>query len=234
MHLLLKALTLVAALAGGGGAVAQAFISTPGVPSGFGLGGNSFAVSLSGAYDQARPLGNGLDASTSFAFGIGAPVEAIGVQGAITLTSFRRFGASGYGALSLHRMFQTGGNGIYSVAASLTYIAPWGNSAGQALGASVIGSYLFGVEGRLAMVTLGLANDLNPARRVEPVLGLGLQLADRLAISAGWVGNQSVLGLGWQPEFMGGASVNLSVRAIESTTRRAFGIDVNHAFNMRR
>jgi len=229
----LTGIMALALAAGSDGAHGQTFIATPGVPSGFGLAGNAWAVSLSGAVDNARPAGNALDASTSLAFGVGDPVAGIGVQGVLNLTSFRRFGASGFATLTLHRMFQNANDGLYSIAASVTYISPWGDSLGQPLGGSVIGSYLFGVDGRLAVVTLGAASDLNAARRIQAVVGFGVQLSDTVAISGGWVGNQTVLGLGWRPEFLGGTSMNLSIRSIESDARRAIGFDVNYALNVR-
>jgi len=223
----------VATVLGSGSIHAQTFVATPAIPSGFGLSGNTLAVSLSGAYDNSRPVGNRLDASTSLAFGFGDPVDGIGVQASVNLTSFRMFGASGYGALTLHRMFQTNSSGIFSISGNLTYIAPWGNAARLPMGGSVVGSYLFGINGRLGIATLGATNDLNAARRVQPVVGFGYQVADDIAVSAGWAGEQSVLGIGWQPPMLGGTTVNLSVRAVEDNARRSIGLDITHAFNLR-
>jgi hypothetical protein len=217
---------------GAGSAAAQSFVATAGVPSGFALSGNTLGLSLSGSYGQPRsgPGSTRLDASSALSFGIGDPIGALGLQSDVNLTSFRRFGASGYASFTAHRMFQTNSSGVFSVALSLTHVAPWGDSAALPVGGSLIGSYLFGFDGRLAMATVGVANNLNDRRRVEPVLGLGLGITDNWAANLGWAGNQSVVGATWRPNFMGGFAVSISLRALENDNRRMVGIDLTRAF----
>lgn len=222
-----------ACLALSGQALGAQTIGIAALPSGFGLHGNTFATSLSGTYGQPRDGGAStrLDASASLSFGIGDPVNALGLQADVNLTSFRDFGASGYVSLTAHRMFQTSTAGVYSVALSVTNLAPWGDSAQLPAGYSLVGSYLFGLDGRAAMATLGVANNLNDARRVEGIVGFGMAVNDTLALSVGWAGNQSVLGSTWRPAALGGATVSVSLRGLEDRSRRTLGIDISRSFN---
>lgn len=216
---------------GGGVAAAQTFVATSAVPSGFALSGNTFGLAASGTYGQRRdgPGSTRWDASSALSFGLGDPVDALGLQVDGNLTSFRDFGASGYLSLTLHRMFQISPAGVYSIAASATHLAPWGDPARLDPGGSLIGSYLFGVGGRLAMATAGIANNFNDERRVEGIVGLGVGVTDGWAVNLGWVGNQAVVGATWRPDFLAGFAVSFSARG-DHDDRPRFGIDLTRAF----
>jgi len=212
----------------------QLFVGTAAVPSGFGLHGNTFAAAISGTYGQWRGGAGSdrLDGSAAFSFGFGDPVDGLGVQADINVTSFRNFGASGYLSLTAHRMFQTSQAGVYSVALSATHLGSWGNSAWVRPGYKLVGSYMFGLDGRLAVVSVGVADNQNMSRRAEGILGFGLAVSDDWAVSAGWVGDQSVLGATWRPAALGGATLAISLRGIEDRNRRLIGFDLSRSFNL--
>lgn len=212
----------------------QEFVGTAAVPSGFGLHDNTFALSISGTYGQWRGGAGSdrVDASAALSFGFGNAVRGVGIQADVNMTSFRNFGASGYLALTAHRMFQLDSAGVYSVALSASHLAPWGNSAWVDPGYSLVMSHLFGLDGRLAMATVGLANNLNDARDLEGVFGFGVALSDEWAGSVGWAGNQSVLGASWRPGELGGAVVSFSVRGLEDESRRLVGLDFSRSFSL--
>lgn len=212
----------------------HSFVGTAAIPSGFGLYGNTLGLSVSGTFGQWRGGAGSdrLDASAALSFGIGDPVNALGLQADLNVTSFRNFGVSGYLSLTLHRMFQTSSAGVYSVALSASHLAPWGNSARVDPGVSLVGSYMFGLNGRLAMATLGVANNLNNARDVEGIFGFGVAVSDDWAVNLGWAGNQSVFGATWRPQALGGAALSISVRGIEDRNRRLIGFDLSRSFSL--
>jgi hypothetical protein len=63
-------------------------VGTPGVPSGFGLAGNVWGLSISGAYGPERNPPEDterFDGSGSVLFGFGNPAAAVGVQGGLVV-----------------------------------------------------------------------------------------------------------------------------------------------------
>lgn len=212
----------------------QAFVATAATPSGFGLFGNTVGVSLSGTYGQWRGGAGSdrIDASGALSFGLGDPVNGIGVQGDINVTSFRNLGVSGYLSLTLHRMFQTSQAGVYSVALSATHLAPWGNSAAVRPGYTLVGSYLFGLNGRLAMLSLGVTNTLQLNRRTDGFIGLGIAVSEDWSVNAGWAGDQSILGATWRPDALGGTALAISFRSLEDRNRRMIGFDLTRSFSL--
>jgi hypothetical protein len=216
--------------------MAQNFVGTAALPTGFGLYPNTVSISVSGSYGQWRDgVGSTrFDASTVLSYGLGDPVAGIGVQVDINVTSIRNLAASGYVSLTAHRMFQTSQAGVYSVAVNATHLAPWGNAARLDPGFSVIGSYLTGINGRLTVSSLGLTTTLNDARRIEMIAAFGMGLGDDWAVSLGWAGNQSVIGTTWQPVTLRGTTLGVSIRGIEDPARRLIGFDLFRSFNLAR
>lgn len=211
----------------------QAFAATTATPSGFGLHGGTLGLAFSGSYGPVRFDGQRWDASTVASLGLGDPVNGLGFQIDVNNTSFRNFGASGYLSLTLHHMFQTNPDGVYSVALTASNLAPWGDSAFLDPSISFVGSYMFGIDGRLAIASLGVTTDTNNARDLEVIAGFGVQVANDWSVNAGWVGNQTVLGASWRPDMLGGMTVGLSVRGLEDSDRRMFGVDISRAFDLR-
>lgn len=207
-------------------------IGTPGVPSGFGLAGGVAAVSVSGSYGSSRggPDDTRFDASTALTLGFGNPVTGVGLQGGVNLTSFRNFGASGFFTLGAHKMFQTSGKGIYSVALTGSQIAPWGDSADQEIAMQIVGSYLTSVGGRLALFTLGAGNDSDGENSVIGMIGAGIGITDRVAVSVGQVDQRTSLGLTFSPDYFAGNSVSVSLNydRVEDDTKLT--VDLGRVF----
>lgn len=220
---------------GGQSAEAQLrFVGTAATPSGFALYGNTAAVAISGTYGQWRGGAGSdrLDASAALSFGVGNPYRGLGLQADVNITSFRDFGYSGYFSLTLHRAFQVDQAGVYSIALSASHLAAWGNSARVPVGGSLVGSYLTAIDGKLAMFSLGIANNLNDDRRVRGIVGFGMAVNDDWSVNAGWVGDQSVFGATWQPRVLGGTAISVSLRGVEDRNRRLIGIDVSRSFRL--
>lgn len=210
-------------------------VGTAGVPTGFGLAGGVLALSASGSYGPERnPPADTTryDGSGSVLLGFGDPVAGLGVQGGVNVTSFRDFGESGYLSLGVHKMFQTGDAGIYSVALNATHLEPWGDAELLDPGVSLMGSYLTSFGGRLAMISLGAATDTNNARDVEAVFGAGFGVSDTVAVSLGQVGQRTALGMSFSPAILAGNSLSLSVNHNHDTGDNTFVVDLGRTFSL--
>jgi hypothetical protein len=209
-------------------AVAQT-IGTPGVPSGFGLAGGSVGLSGSGSYGPDRG-DTKLDASSGLTFGFGNPVTGVGIQTGANLTSFRDFGASGYFTYGLHKMFQTSDAGIYSVALNVSHIAPWGDARQSDPGYSLLGSYLTSFGSNLALITVGVGNDMNDERDVRGIFGIGMGIGENYAVSLGQVGDRIALGLTMSPTLLAGNSLSVSINHDASSNENTLAVDVSRSF----
>ena len=212
-------------------------VGTAGVPTGFGLAGGVLSFSVSGAYGPERnpPVDNTrFDASGAVMVGFGDPVAGVGVQGGVNLTSFRRFGESGYLSFGVHKMFQTSDAGVYSVALNVSHIAPWGDAERLDPGVSLVGTYLTSVGGNLAMFTLGAGTDTNNARDVEGVIGFGIGVSDTMAVSIGQVGQRTALGVTFAPSLLAGNSLSVSVNHNHDTNDNTLVFDIGRSFSLAR
>ena len=210
-------------------------VGTPGVPSGFGLAGNVWAFSLSGSYGPERNPPDDTertDGSGSLLLGFGNPATAVGVQTGLVLTSFRDFGESGYLTAGVHRLFQFNEFGVGSIAANVSYIAPWGDAEDLDVGGQVIGSYLTSVGGRLALFSLGAANDTNDDRDVEAILGAGFGVSPTMGLSLGQVGERTSAGMALAPRALGGGTLGISVSHDWDSNDNTLTIDFGRAFNL--
>jgi hypothetical protein len=206
-------------------------IGTPGVPSGFGLAGGVAALSVSGSYGPNRG-DTRFDASTALTFGFGNPVTGFGIQPGVALTSFRQFGSSGYLTFGVHRMFQTSEAGIYSVALNFSHLAPWGDSERLDPSASLVGSYLTSFGSNLALVTLGVGNDMNDQREVQGIAGIGIGITRDYAVSLGQVGNRTALGVTTSPSWLAGANLSVSVNRDWDRNDTKLAVDLGRLFNI--
>lgn len=212
-------------------------VGTAGVPTGFGLSGETLAFSVSGSYGSPRnpPADDTrFDASGTVMAGFGNPVDGLGLHGGVSVTSFRDFGASGSLTLGVHKMFQTSEAGIYSVALNATNLAPWGNARGLDTGVSLVGSYLTSINGRFALFSAGATTDSNTARDVDGVFGFGIGITDNLGLSIGQVGDRTALGVTLSPSLLAGNSVSISANHNHSTDENTLVIDIGRAIGLAR
>lgn len=210
-------------------------VGTAGVPTGFGLAGGVLALSASGSYGPERnPPADTTryDGSGAVMLGFGDPVDGLGVQGGINITSFRDFGESGYLSLGVHKLFQTSEAGVYSVALNVSHIAPWGDAELLDPGVSLVGSYLTSFGGRLAMVSLGAATDTNNDRDLEPIFGFGVGLSENVAVNLGQVGQRTVVGMSFSPDMLGGLSLTVSLNHNHDNGDNTLVVDLGRAFNL--
>ena len=212
-------------------------VGTPGAPSAFGLSQGSVAAALSGSYENRSRGGlrpTRFDASTSILIGFGDPVDGIGFQLGTTITSFRDFGAAGYFTLGAHKMFQTSEHGIYSVAANLDYLAPWGESRENKPSGNLLLSYMTGFGPRLGLVTLGVANNTRFDRRPVGVFGVGVGISDETSISFAQLGERSTIGLTTAPAALRGATLSVGLSRDWSSRTSLLTVDIGRSFNIRR
>ncbi len=212
-------------------------VGTPGAPSAFGLPQGVVAGSLSGSYQNRSRGGEQptrYDASTSLMVGLGNTVDGIGFQLGTNITSFRNFGASGYFTVGVHKVFQTSEQGVYSVAANLDYLAPWGDSRENKPSGNLLLSYMTGFGPRLGLVTLGVANNTRFDRRPVGVFGLGVGISDESSISFAQLGRRSTIGLTTAPAALRGASLSVGLSRDWSSRTNLLTVDIGHSFNIRR
>ena len=206
-------------------------VGTPGAPSAFGLAGGVGAASITGTYGPRRgPNLTRFDASTALTFGFGDPVDGLGVQVGANLTSFRKFGKSGFLTLGVHKMFQASDAGIYSVGVNVENIAPWGDAKRNKVSGNVVVSYMTSFGDKLGLITVGATNT-TPGRKVEPILAVGMGLTDTSSVSLSQVGDRTTLGTTFAVSALSGASVNLSAARDWKTKQNFFVVDVTTAFN---
>ncbi|MCH8465744.1 MAG: hypothetical protein LAT78_04100 [Roseinatronobacter sp.] len=211
-------------------------VGTPGAPSGFGLAGNVVAFSLSGSYGSKRgtgPQSTRYDASTSVVFGFGDPVDGIGLQIGANLTSFRKFGKSGFVTVGAHKMFQLSEAGIYSVALNIDNIAPWGDSKKNKLSGNLIVSYMTGFGPQLGLVTVGVTNNTTPNRKLKPVFGISTGVTETSSVGFGHAGDTSTIGMTFAPQALQGASISVAANRNWKTRQNGVTVDIGRAFALK-
>lgn len=203
------------------------------VPSGFGLSGGTASVSLSGSYGPPRagPGSPRLDASTSIAAGFGNAATAVGVEVGLVNTSFRNFGASGFFTLGVNRQFDIEG-GTASVALTASNIAGWGNSKNNPVAGTLVASFVYSINGRPAMATIGAGSRLTRNNEAGIIAGFGIGVAPDWALSAGVVGDSPIIGASYFPPALPGASINISLRDLDRGSDAVFGVDLGYSFNL--
>lgn len=140
-------------------AQAQVRAAISSLPSGFGLSGGVFGVSLSGLYGPHHPPID-VDGDIGLAIGLGDPVNAVGFTGSLDITSLDNdFADSGYFNLSVHRQFRFS-NGYGSVNATISGLGAFGTASARPVGGSLVGTFVTGTPSRPYMITVGVANDL--------------------------------------------------------------------------
>ncbi|TVS01427.1 MAG: hypothetical protein EA407_12325 [Rhodobacteraceae bacterium] len=217
--------------------VAAQVVGTPGAPSAFGLSQGGIAAALSGSYENRSRGGlrpTRFDASSSILIGFGDPVDGIGFQMGTSITSFRDFGAAGYFTLGAHKMFQTSEHGLYSVAANLDYLAPWGEARENKPSGNLLLSYMTGFGPRLGLVTLGVANNTRSDRRPVGVFGMGVGISDETSISFAQLGERSTIGLTAVPAVLRGATLSVGLSRDWGSRTSLLTVDIGRSFNMRR
>ena len=211
-------------------AEAQTRAAITSLPSGFGMSGGNFSVSLSGLYTPNGP--RELDGDMALAFGFGDPVSALGVTISADITSLNSsFADSGYFNIGAHRQFRFDG-GYGSLNATISGIGAFGTAVARPIGGSVVASVVTGTAGRPYMITAGIANDLTLTGEVQGILGLGVGLSENWAASVGIYGNNNALGLTYFPPSMRNAVVQVSLRNLNDPVRRGVGVSVGYSFNL--
>jgi hypothetical protein len=208
-------------------------VGTPGAPSAFGLSGGVGAVSLTGSYGKPRG-GVGVtrfDASTAFGVGFGDPVDGVGVQVGVNITSFRKFGDSGYFTAGVHKMFQLSDAGVYSIGINIENIATWGDAKQSKLGANVIGSYMTSINGQLGLITVGATNAVL-GNKPTGIFAVGMGVTETSSIALSQLGNRSTLGYTIAPSGLSGTSVNLSVARDWKSKENSVAVDLISSFNL--
>lgn len=228
----------VAALAISASAGSAQTIGIAGTPSGFGAAGGVVQIGFSGTYSQ-RARGPGAthaDAATMANFGFGNPVAGVGLEFGINLTSFRNFGQSGHLSFGVHHMWQAG-TGIFSAALRTAYVSPWGDIRSYRPSYSLTGTYLGGIGPRAAMFSIGVGTGWGQNasdRTTRGAIGVGLGLNSQWAVSAGYVGQESIIGAVWSPPMLAGTSVAFSFRNLEDSGNATFAVDIGRAFALMR
>lgn len=211
-------------------AEAQTRAAIASLPSGFGMGSGTFAVSLSGLYTPNGP--RQLDGDLGLAMGFGDPVNAVGVTLSADITSLENdFADSGYFNIGAHRQFRFGG-GYGSVNATITGIGAFGTAAARQVGGSLVGSFVTGTQGRPFMITAGIANDMNPAQDIQGIFGVGVGLNSQWAASAGVYGDNTAIGVTYFPTFLRNSVVQVSLRNLDDPVRRGLGVSIGYGFNL--
>ena len=208
------------------------------VPSGFGLSGNTFSLSLSASYGPEGPpraaAGNRTNASSALAFGFGN-AETLGVEVGVVNTSTRDFGGSGYFSVGVNRQFSYDG-GIGSVSATASNLGGWGEAEDNEVTGTVAASFVFSLNDRPAMATIGATSGGGAAgtRNEGPgiIAGFGIGVARDWSVSAGVVGESPVVGVSYFPAALEGASVNASLRDFDRGNDAVIGLDIGYAFNL--
>ncbi len=219
-----------------GGPVAAQVAGTPGVPTGFGLAGNVVGLSLSGSFgpERGNPPDTNFDASSALTFGFGNPVSGLGVQVGANLTSFRNFGQSGFLTFGVHRMFQLNDKGVFSVAANVNNIAPWGDSRNNDLSGSLVGSYLTGFGPRLGVITLGVGNSGDAENDVLGIFAIGAGITPTSSVGIGQVGDTTSLGVTLAPAALRGGSIAVSVNRDWNDNENTLVVDLGRIFSLKR
>ena len=207
-------------------------VGTPGAPSAFGLAGGIASVSLTGTYGPPRGVGlTRFDASTSFAVGFGDPVDGIGFQVGANLTSFRKFGKSGFLTVGVHKMFQTSEAGVYSVGVNLENIAGWGDVKGKKVSGNIVASYMTSFGDQLGLITVGATNS-TANNKVAGILAVGMGVSESTSISLAQVGNRSTLGYTIATPALSGLTINMSVARDWKAKENYFAVDLATSFNL--
>jgi len=215
------------------------------VPSGFGLSGGNLSLSLSGTYGPERSPNDDdndrFDASTAVAFGFGDPVSAVGVELGLVLSSFRDFGASGFLTVGVNRQFAFEG-GVTSINVSASNLAAWGDAENNDVSYSVVGSVAYALGNTPMVTTLGYGTSYGTGFGFSEddcyvecegiVFGIGAGISETWAISAGVVGDHSILGATYFPATVEGLSANIWVRDADDSDSATFGVDLGFITNV--
>ncbi|MFD1195222.1 hypothetical protein ACFQ3C_11115 [Seohaeicola saemankumensis] len=203
------------------------------VPSGFGLSNGTASLSFSGSYGPERgdPDSTRFDASTAFSVGFGDPVNAVALEFGVVNTSFRNFGESGFFTVGANRQFSFAG-GTGSVAVTVSDIEGWGDSKDNDVSGTATASFVYSINGRPVMATIGAGSSLTRDGDTGLIAGFGLSLAPDWAVSAGVVGESPIIGASYFPSALQGASVNFSLRDLDEGDDAVFGIDLGYSFNL--
>lgn len=215
------------------------------VPSGFGLSGGNLSLSASGTYGPERSPDDDTDdtsdASTAVAIGFGDPVSAVGLEVGLVLTSFRDFGASGFMTVGINRQFAFEG-GVTSINVSASNLAAWGDAEDSEVSYSVVGSVAYAVGNTPMVTTLGYGTSYGTGFGFSDddcfvdcegfVFGIGAGVSETWAISAGVVGDHSMIGATYFPATVEGLSANIWVRDAEDPDSTTFGVDLGFITNV--
>jgi hypothetical protein len=225
--------------------LAQRRAAISAIPSGFGLSGGNLSLSASGTYGPERSPDDDTDdtsdASTAIAFGLGDPVTGLGVEFGVVLTSFRDFGASGFMTLGVNRQFSFEG-GVSSISVSASNLGAWGDAEDSEVSYSVVGSVAYGLGNTPMVTTLGYGTSYGTGFGFSDddcfvgcegfVFGVGAGLSEIWAVSAGVVGDHSILGATYFAPTVEGLTANLWVRDAEDSDSATFGVDLGFVTNL--
>lgn len=225
--------------------LAQRRAAISAIPSGFGLSGGNLSLSASGTYGPERSPDDDTDdtsdASTAIAFGLGDPVTGLGVEFGVVLTSFRDFGASGFMTLGVNRQFSFEG-GVSSISVSASNLGAWGDAEDSEVSYSVVGSVAYALGNTPMVTTLGYGTSYGTGFGFSDddcfvgcegfVFGVGAGLSETWAVSAGVVGDHSILGATYFAPTVEGLTANLWVRDAEDSDSATFGVDLGFVTNL--
>lgn len=203
------------------------------VPSGFGLSNGTASLSLGGSYGPERGGADSTryDASTALSVGFGDAENALALEFGVVNTSFRDFGESGFFTVGVNRQFAYAG-GVGSVALTLSDIEGWGDSRDNDLSGTAVASFVYTINGRPVMATLGVGSSVASDGDEGIIAGFGMSVAPDWAVSAGVVGDTPIIGASYFPTALEGSSINFSLRDLDEGDDAVFGIDLGYSFNL--
>lgn len=214
---------------------------TFGIPSGFGPGWGDFFISASGS-TPGKLRGGQYDGSITTGFGLGDPVNLVGLSLSYNLGSIRNFGSNGSFDLSGSRVVYADPTTQVGVAAGWSTFAQYGNENG------VVPSTVWGtvtsytqlqpddpVNKLPLLLSVGVGGGYY---RQDPAStgvfgGVGLQVAPQLGMGLQWSG----VGLNFGMSFVPVPTIPLTITAIgadltdNSPGGTAFVLSVGYGFN---
>lgn len=199
------------------------------VASGFGASGNSFFAAASYTDRDEQTDGNDDDGSIIVGAGFGDPIDAVGVEVSLGLTSVStslwgdgKFADEGNVNLKIHKQYRPIGTfPVVSVSVGVSNLTGWGgtldNPANTYLAASGISS-LGGLGQYGVMYTLGYGSAVSDGETSGDLFGgIGVARGD-FSASGSFIGDQINLSANWFPSFFNGAVFSYSRSDITNTS----------------
>jgi len=176
-----------------------------GIPSGFGAGwGDAFIGASAATAGKAR---SNVDGSISTGFGLGDPINAVGLELSFNMGSIKNFGSNGTFDAKLHRVIYAEGTNQVAVAAGWNSFAQYGTEG-------VIPSSVYGAVSTYSLLQAGDTFNEMPISFTFGVgggnfrqgnastgvfTGVGLQVHPQVGLGAAWSGIGVNVGVSYLP-----------------------------------